>query len=113
MDESLAKNKMDQIYVVPDPYVVTAQWERPHLYGAGRGERRVDFVNLPQKCTIKIFTPNGKLVRTIEHDGLGENGSEKWDLLSKDGLTVSYGIYLYHVDAPKIGTKIGRFAIIK
>jgi hypothetical protein len=113
MDLSSAKNKMDNIYVVPDPYVVAASWEQPHSFGSGRGERRVDFVNLPQKCTIKIFTPSGKLVRTLEHETAEINGTERWDLLSKDGLTVSYGIYLFNVDAPGIGTKIGQFAIIK
>jgi hypothetical protein len=113
LDTALAKSRLDQIYVVPDPYVVSASWERPHQYGAGRGERRVDFVNLPQKCTIRIFTPSGKLVRTLEHDSPAENGSESWDLLTKDGLTVSYGVYLYYVEAPGIGKKVGKFAIIK
>jgi hypothetical protein len=26
---------------------------------------------------------------------------------------VSYGVYIYHVDAPGIGEKIGRFSLIK
>ena len=26
---------------------------------------------------------------------------------------ISYGIYIYHVDAPGVGEKIGKFAIIK
>ena len=113
MDLSSAQDNMDKIYVVPDPYIVAASWEQPHSFGSGRGERRVDFVNLPQKCKIKIFTPSGKLVRTLEHDAPEVNGTECWDLLSSDGLTVSYGVYLFHVDAKGIGTKIGKFAIIK
>jgi hypothetical protein len=38
---------------------------------------------------------------------------EPWDMLSKDGNEIAYGIYLYHVEAPGIGEKLGRFAVIK
>jgi len=83
-------------------------------YGeVGRGERRVYFNNLPNRCTIRIYTVAGALVNTIEHDSPVENGSEPWDLISKDGMDVAYGIYLYHVDAPDIGNQIGKFAVIK
>ena len=40
-------------------------------------------------------------------------GTGSWDLLSKDNLTVAYGIYVYHVEATGIGEKIGKLAIIK
>ena len=41
------------------------------------------------------------------------NGTAIWDLLSKDNLEISYGVYLYHIQAPGIGEKTGTFAIIK
>ena len=41
------------------------------------------------------------------------NGTITWDLLSSDALTVAYGVYLYHVEAPGVGEKTGTFAIIK
>lgn len=111
---ALAKNSLDDIYVVPDPYVATASWEKPLFYSSGRGERRVDFVNLPAECTIRIFTMSGKLVKTLYHSaGLTDGGSEPWDLISEDGITVSFGVYIFHVEAPGIGSKIGKFAIIK
>ena len=31
------------------------------------------------------------------------NGTIRWDLQSSDALTVSYGVYLYHVEAPMLG----------
>jgi hypothetical protein len=68
---------------------------------------------LPNKCTIRIFTVNGELVKQIEHESNMIDGSEDWDLLTKDRLSVSYGVYIFHVDAPGIGTKVGKFAIIK
>ena len=105
---------LDDIYVVPDPYVVVNVLEpRQPTALTGRGERRVEFVNLPQRCTIRIFTVSGKLVKTIAHEVDFKNGREPWDLLTKDGIEVAYGIYFYHVDAGKYGEKIGRFAVIK
>ena len=108
-----AKEGLDDIYVVPDPYVVSASWEKPLFYSSGRGERRIDFVNLPQECTVRIYTVSGKLIKTIKHSSTMALGAEPWDLVSEDGLTVSYGIYVFHVDAPGIGSKVGKFALIK
>jgi hypothetical protein len=34
-------------------------------------------------------------------------------LVSKDGMNIAYGVYVYHIDAPEIGTQIGKFAVIK
>jgi hypothetical protein len=112
-DPLQARSELDDVYVVPDPYVVSASWEKPLFNATGRGERRVDFVNLPPKCTIRIFNVAGKLVRVLEHDSPEKDGSESWDLISKDGLTVAYGVYLFHVDAPGIGETVGKFALIK
>jgi hypothetical protein len=41
------------------------------------------------------------------------NGLHAWDLLTKDDLDAAPGVYIYHVEAPGIGEKIGRFALIK
>ena len=108
-----ATDAMSNIYVVPDPYVASASWERPLFNASGRGERRIDFVNLPPRCTIRIFNMAGKLVQVLEHDSPLENGSESWDLVSKDGLTVSFGVYFFHVDAPDVGEATGKFTLIK
>ncbi|MCG8606540.1 hypothetical protein MJD09_16345, partial [bacterium] len=104
---------LERVFVVPDPYVAVNTVEPPIFSVRGRGERRVDFVNLPQKCTIRIFTIAGKLVKEILHDSNRDNGSEPWNLLTKDGLDVAYGTYIYHVEAPGIGSKIGKFSLIK
>ena len=113
IDNDIAKTQLDKIAVVPNPYIVAASWEPRHQYQSGRGPRKIDFINLPNKCTIKIFTISGYLVTSIFHDSINENGTESWNLLSDDNLEISYGIYLYHVDAPDIGEYTGKFAIIK
>jgi hypothetical protein len=52
-------------------------------------------------------------VDEIKHDDVYENGSESWNLLSKDGLEIAHGVYLFHVDAGEIGETTGKFAVIK
>ena len=108
-----AKMQLDTIAVVPNPYVVAASWEPRHVFVSGRGTRKIDFINLPSKCTIKIFTMSGYLVDTIQHESGFESGAASWDLLSKDGLEIAYGIYFYHVEADGIGETTGKFAVIK
>ena len=113
IDDVEASNSLQNIAVVPNPYVVAASWEPRHQYSSGRGPRKIDFINLPNKCTIKIFTLSGYLVTTIYHDEVNENGTESWNLLSNDNLEIAYGVYLYHIDAPDIGEHTGKFAVIK
>ncbi len=113
LDNSLAKNQLKNISVVPNPYVAAAKWERRSLYQSGRGDRKIDFINLPSVCTIKIFTVAGSLVKTIEKSSSATNGSASWDLISDDGMEVAYGLYVFHVNAPNIGEHIGKFAVIK
>jgi hypothetical protein len=36
-----------------------------------------------------------------------------WDLRTKDNLDLAPGLYIFHVDAPGIGTHVGKFAVIK
>jgi hypothetical protein len=114
INKNLAKSKLDNIYVVPNPYVGFSSIEPTNrLPGTTRGEKRIYFENLPQKCTIRIFALSGVPVKTIEHDSGVDNGREYWNLLNKDGFSVAYGVYLAHIDAPGIGEKLLKFALIK
>ena len=40
-------------------------------------------------------------------------GDVFWNLRSDENIDVAYGVYVYVVEAPNIGTKIGKFALIK
>jgi hypothetical protein len=114
VDNEKAKGELSDIYTVPDPYIAVSALERKVINEAeGRGDRRIDFVNLPQQCTISIFTVSGKLVRKLEHNSTSNNSRAIWDLRTKDGLEISHGIYFYVVEAPGIGKKAGRLAVIK
>lgn len=113
VDVQRAKSDLDKVAVVPNPYVGAASWEPQNLFRTGRGERRIYFVNLPATCTIRIYTVSGNLVQTLRHDTEIDNGQEPWNLVSKDGMDISYGIYIFHIDAPGIGEKIDKFAVVK
>ena len=122
VDEDLARSQLEDIRVVPNPYVVTNRFEPLNPFSTGRGPRVIQFTNLPPQCVVRIYTLGGKLVRAMERN-MGSNdavspgdllnGILEWDLESDDNLTVSYGVYLYHVEAPGIGEHEGTFAIIK
>ncbi len=106
-----ARSELDNIYVVPNPYVVYSSLESPSTLPTRRGDSQLQFRNLPQRCTIRIYTILGELVDTIEKD---DNRSfAPWALLSYEGHRLAYGVYIYHVEVPGVGEKIGRFALIK
>jgi hypothetical protein len=99
-------------YVVPNPYVEAASFEPAPFNVSGRGERRLEFRGLPSDCTIRIYTIRGDLVQTLRHQGSVE-GFVAWNLRTKDNLEVAPGLYIFHVDAPGVGTHVGKFAIVK
>lgn len=112
VDNDLASQELDDIFVAPNPYLGAASWERGSS-SIGRGERKIEFFNLPRLCTIRIFNIRGELIRTIEHSGALNDGSASWDLKSNDSEDVAYGIYFYHVEAPGVGEFTDKFAIVK
>ena len=112
--KQVEKENMDDIYVVPNPYVVSSNIESLDLQNPrDRGPRRVYFANLPASCTIKVYTMAGDLVRTLNHEGSIENGIETWDLTTSDNFPVSFGIYIFHVESENGNETVGRFALIK
>jgi hypothetical protein len=113
VNNRLAKSDLKKIKVVPNPYIVTNSWEPKNPYANGRGERQLHFTHLPAACTIKIFNVRGQLVDTIEHKETINDGTEIWNMLSKDNLEIAYGIYIYHVKAEGIGETVGKFVVVK
>ncbi len=110
-DAARATNALDQIRVVPNPYVGYSDIEQPGASSIRRGENKLQFRNLPPKCTIRIYSLVGELVDTIVKDD--GNSYVDWQLLSYEGQRLAYGVYIYHVDVPGVGEKIGRLALIK
>ena len=96
---ALTESDLDKIRVVPNPYVISAQWDRRRIGNSVYGEpiRNIAFTNLPTPCTIKIFTVDGDLLQTIEHTN--PTGREEWNLLTREQRPVVSGIYFYHLRA--------------
>jgi len=113
VDNKIAENNLDDIAVVPNPYITAASWERRNLNQTGRGERKINFINLPAECTIKIYTIAGDLVKELVKEYSPTTGALSWNLVSEDGMDVASGLYIYHVEAPNVGEYINKFALIK
>ena len=126
--ESLApediKADLERIRVVPNPYFIT------NRAVTAEGTDKIFFTHLPPRCTIRIYTLVGELVREIEHESFApfnaderlaqgdKGGTETFDLLNLYNQALASGVYIYHVEARDdsndvIGNKIGRFAIIR
>jgi len=119
-------DEIGEVAVVPNPYRGDADynaynppWEKPPRTRESwmEQDRRVQFINLPERCTIKIFTLAGDLIQTLHHDDPAR-GYEDWNLTSSVGQAVSSGIYLFTVeengqDSSESGIQVGKFVIIK
>ncbi len=84
------------IYAVPNPFVFG---DESRSFGLN-DPYRIEFRNMPERATIRIYTISGDLIRTIEHgpDARGNLfGTTSWDQKSDSGLLVAPGLYVYHV----------------
>jgi hypothetical protein len=91
------------------------------VYETNVETKEIQFHNLPERCTIRIFTIAGELVQIIEHE-IGSKGwrgpaIEAWDLRTYNNQEVAFGIYIFHVEAEgtngKTFSELGKFAIIR
>ncbi|MEO9885578.1 MAG: hypothetical protein ABJR05_05175 [Balneola sp.] len=117
VDADSAKDALDDILVIPNPYKVSSIYELEGASGSRQQNRELHFNGMPVPSTLRIFTSSGVLIREIEvtdSNTEGENGGTYiWNMLTKDNLEIAYGIYIYHVEAKGIGNKTGKFAVIK
>ena len=93
-----ATSALDMINIVPNPYYAYSQYEANQL------DNRVKITNLPEKCTVSIYTVNGTLVRQYKKDET--KTSLDWDLKNHAGIPIAGGVYLIHIKADGIGEKV-------
>jgi hypothetical protein len=119
------------VVVFPNPYRVEARWDQGTLVR----DHYLWFANLPERCTIRIYTLSGDLVFETDFDGATYQGqgtrgiydpnreldvdaptlsgrSFGWNLISKEGQAVATGLYLYSVEANG-DRSVGKFLIVK
>jgi hypothetical protein len=115
----VAKSALDQIRVVPNPYLAYSAYE------TDQNSNRVKVTNLPNTCTITIFALDGTIIRRLNRaigvdpvsnkkievtDGddvnqINLDNSLEWDLKNDKGIVIGSGIYLFHVSSPGIGER--------
>ena len=97
----VATSALDNIRVVPNPYFSLSAYEQSQL------DNLVKVTNLPENCTISIYTVEGALVRTLRK--ANTDTWLYWDLKNNYGVPIASGVYLIHIDAPGIGEKVIKF----
>ncbi len=101
----------DSVRVVPNPFNLSAR-----AVQFTTTPDKIMFVNLPPVCTIRIYSENGNLIKTIEHtDGKSD---EQWEtggqyMLTDGGQRVVSGIYIAHFKTPAGDTQYRKFVIVR
>jgi len=102
LSSDIGETALDDIRAVPNPYYAYSEYE------TGRLDYRVKIINLPQTCTVNIFTVDGTLVRRYEKDDPTVSSID-WDLKNQDNITIASGLYIIHVEVPGLGEKIVKW----
>ncbi|MCK5147105.1 T9SS type A sorting domain-containing protein [bacterium] len=99
----IAKERLEDINVFPNPYFAHNKAESNFF------TQFVTLNNLPEECTIRVFSLSGSLVNTIVHnDG---TPFERWYLINDEQLPVASGMYLIHVET-EFGNKILKLGVV-
>jgi hypothetical protein len=102
----VGKPDLPRVHTVPDPYYAASR------YDPSPAVKRLLFVNLPARATIRIYSLSGILVDIINHDDPSGGGQADWDLRNRSNEVVASGVYFFHVTTPDGRSHIGKFTII-
>jgi hypothetical protein len=110
-----------KVFVWPNPYRIDAGYRADGYEGRSATdrpddrERRIHFANLPPKCTIRIYTLDGDLVREVLHDYPDSDplsNHEEWDLITRNTQLAVSGLYYWTVEVPNGKVQIGKLVLI-
>ena len=85
----IAGQSLSGIRIVPNPYNIAA----PGMQYPGEPDK-IMFLNIPGHCTIRIYTENGDLINTINHEN--GSGDETWNSITSSRQVVVSGVYVVH-----------------
>jgi hypothetical protein len=102
-----ALKNLSNVRVVPNPYNLFQAKTFP-----GDADR-ITFTNLSRRCTIRIFTINGDLVKTIRKDDASSYTA--WNpMLTDDNLFIAPDIYIYVIEDLDSGQRVtGKFVAVR
>ncbi len=109
--------RSEDVYVVPNPVTGanTAPWKLEPNNADPSGDK-CEFRNLPRcRSVVRIYSVAGDLVQTLYHDGSSGVGTLSWDLMSRNGQSVTSGVYLFSVESEdgRFPRVIGKFVVIR
>jgi hypothetical protein len=105
-DEATAKDALDLINVVPNPYYAYSDYEKSKL------DNVVKITNLPIRCEVSIYTLSGSLVRKFVKDN--DVTFLDWDLKNSSRIPIASGIYIIHIKAEGLGERTLKwFGVIR
>ncbi|MBI2419612.1 MAG: hypothetical protein HYV28_17255 [Ignavibacteriales bacterium] len=102
------KSNTNEIIVVPNPYV---RGSKTSSIGNSDSEKSIQFINIPNPCTIRIYTVRGDHIKTLEAPE-GSGAIMSWNLITDYGQYAESGMYIYRAESSS-GTRTGKFAIVK
>lgn len=88
---------LGMIRIVPNPYNIK---NRKITFGSGSDKDKLMFYNLPENCTIRIFTERGDLVDVLDHitqEGMAAVADEAWNSSTASRQVVKSGVYIAHI----------------
>jgi hypothetical protein len=97
-NETALNEALKMINVVPNPYNAFSEYETIKL------DTRIKITNLPELCTIRIYSTSGKLIKMIKKDS--PVTYQDWTLTNHANVPVSSGVYLIHVEVPGVGERV-------
>ncbi len=121
MTSEQATRTNSEVIVYPNPYKIDGRYREIGFEGAGEDDlpdervRAINFINLPLVCTISIYSLDGDLVRSIEHNqpsGSPRSMHETWSLITRNNQLASSGIYYYVVETPDGQIQMGKLVLI-
>ena len=112
----------DKVRVVPNPYPGMSEAARTTGRAVGdmaeyEGDpsgRRVRFINLPHRATVRVFSLSGDLVWSGYFENPLDTTGEApgWNLVSRNNQEVVSGTYIVHVESP-LGDEITKLIIVR
>jgi len=109
------------VFVYPNPYRLDADYRERGYEAVQRWHvpedktRLIHFANLPPKCTIRILSLDGDLIRELKHDVDPADytaNHDTWNLINRNMQLVVTGLYYWTVEDDRGNTQIGKLVII-
>ena len=106
---------MRAINAVPNPYYGYSPYETSQF------STTVKITNLPAVCTVTIYSLDGKFIRQYKRNEVRTPIDTRsnpallssqivpdleWDIKNSKGIPVASGVYLIHIDAPGLGSRV-------